>query len=75
MDTIRLTDPEVWLDQIFAAKAVTSGGVIRRSKMWVEAEIGLPRFEHAVRARGFHLIEAGSQLVVICHSGPISMRF
>jgi hypothetical protein len=28
-----------------------------------------------VRARGFHLIEAGSQLVVICHSGPINLRF
>jgi hypothetical protein len=75
MDTIRTANPEFWLDQVFAAKAVTQGGVIRRSKMWVEAEIGLPRFEQAVRARGFHLIEAGKQLVVICHSGPIHLRF
>ncbi len=75
MERIRQTDPDFWLDQIFAAKAVASGGVIRRSKMWVEAEIGLPRFEHAVRARNFHLIEAGQQLVVICHSGPIAVRF
>lgn len=75
MDTIRIHNPEFWLDQVFAAKAVTQGGVIRRSKNWIEAEIGLPRFEQAVRARGFHLIEAGSQLVVICHSGPIAVRF
>ncbi len=75
MDTTRIINPEFWLDQIFAAKAVASGGVVRRSRHWVESEIGLERFELAVRARGFHLIEAGSQLVVICHSGPIKMRF
>ena len=75
MEMIRHTNPEFWLDQVFAAKAVNTGGVIRRSKIWVEAEIGLARFENAVRARGFHLIEAGQQLVVICHSGPVSMRF
>ena len=75
MEPVRQTNPDFWLDQIFAAKVVTCGGVIRRSKMWVEAEIGLPRFEYAVRARGFHLIEEGQQLVIICHSGPIAMRF
>lgn len=75
MDTIRLHNPDFWLGQIFAAKSATSGGVVRRSKVWVQTEIGLERFELAVRARGFHLIEAGSQLVVICHSGPINLRF
>jgi hypothetical protein len=75
MDTIRLHNPDFWLGQIFAAKSATSGGVVRRSKHWVKTEIGLERFELAVRARGFHLIEAGSQLVVICHSGPINLRF
>ncbi|MGV8986293.1 MAG: N-(5'-phosphoribosyl)anthranilate isomerase [Cypionkella sp.] len=75
MDTIRHSNPDFWLSQVFSAKAVGSGGVIRRSKHWVEAEIGIDRFEHSVRARGFHLIEAGQQLVVICHSGPIALRF
>ena len=75
MDTIRITNPDVWLGQIFAAKAVATGGVVRRSRHWVQTEIGLERFELAVRERGFHLIEAGSQLVVICHSGPINLRF
>lgn len=75
MDTIRLSNADYWLEQIFSAKSVTSGGVVRRSRQWVEAEIGLDRFETAVRARGFHLIEAGAQLVVICHSGPVTMRF
>jgi hypothetical protein len=75
MDTIRLHHPDFWLGQIFAAKSATSGDVVRRSKHWVQTEIGLERFELAVRARGFHLIEAGHQLVVICHSGPIKVRF
>ena len=75
MDLIRQTNPDVWLEQIFSAKAVASCGVIRRKRSWVEGEIGLARFEQSVRSRGFHLIEAGPQLVVICHSGPITMRF
>lgn len=75
MDMIRQSSPDYWLDQVFSAKAVTSQGVIRRSRDWVATEIGLDRFEQAVRDRGFHLVEAGRQLVVICHSGPVIMRF
>jgi hypothetical protein len=75
MDTPRAVNPDLWLNQIFSAKSAASGGVVRRSRQWVEAEIGLDLFERSVRARGFHLIEAGSQLVVICHSGPIAIRF
>ncbi|WP_158514962.1 hypothetical protein [Nioella nitratireducens] len=43
-----------------------SGGVIRRRKADVEREIGLARLELAVRRRGFHLVEAGHQVVIIC---------
>ncbi len=49
--------------------------MIRRNRRWVEAEIGLSRFEQTLRTRGFHVIEAGQQLVVICHSGPITLKF
>ena len=75
MDMIRRTNPEFWLGQVFSAKSVANSGVIRRNRNWVEAEIGLDRFVQTVRARGFHLIEAGLQLVVICHSGPITLKF
>ena len=75
MDQIRYTNPDDWLEQIFSAKAASSRGVVRRNRNWVAAEIGLARFEAEVRARGFHLIEAGQQLVVICHAGPIFMKF
>ncbi len=75
METIRETNPQVWLDQIFSAKSAVTGGVVRRNRRWVEAEIGMDLFEQTVRARGFHLIEAGQQLVVICHSGKVTLRF
>ena len=71
----RQSGPEIWLEQIFSAKSARNQGVVRRSRRWIETEIGREYFEQAVRTRGFHLIEAGDQLVVICHSGPVFMRF
>ena len=75
MDIMRTHDPDYWLGKVFSAKSATDGGVVRRSRHWVETEIGIERFEKAVRARGFHLLEAGQQLVVICHSDPVTVRF
>ena len=65
------THPELWIEEIFAAKAVARGGVVRRSVIWVHREIGIPRFIDEVRARGFHLIEGGGQFIVICNPAPI----
>ena len=72
---IRTSGPEGWIAEIFSAKAVASGGVIRRHRGWVEREIGRDRFVAEVRARGFHLLETGEQLIVVCHRGPIRMHF
>lgn len=44
MQSHRITSLEVWIDQIFCAKAAMTGGVIRRSVDWVEREIGRDRF-------------------------------
>ena len=63
--------PESWIAEIFSAKAVARGGVVRRAIPWVEREIGRERFIAEVQARGFHLIECGSQYVVICNAGGI----
>ena len=75
MGIVRQINPDLWLEQVFSAKAAAAGGVVRRNRSWVATEIGLGRFEEEIRSRGFHLIEAGQQLVVICHSGPIRLRF
>jgi len=63
--------PDAWIAEVFSAKAVAKGGVVRRSVFWVEREIGRERFTEEVRARGFHMIECGNQYVVICNKGGL----
>jgi hypothetical protein len=75
MDIVRRADPEGWIDEIFSAKAVARGGVIRRDLRWIDREVGRERFMAEVRTRGFHLIESGDQWVVICHSGFFRVVF
>ncbi len=64
-----------WLDMIFEAKAARSGGVVRRKIAWVEREIGRDVFVTEVQRRGFHLIEAGNQFIVVCNQGPMRVLF
>ena len=70
METIiRQTTPEGWIAEVFDAKSVARGGVIRRDLRWIDREIGRERFIAEVRMRGFHLIETGGQRIVICNTG------
>jgi hypothetical protein len=64
-----------WIDQVFSAKAVRYGGVVRRSLRWIEAEVGREAFEAEVRRRGWHLAECNGQLVVFCTERPVRMLF
>jgi hypothetical protein len=73
MDVARHPAPEIWIAQVFAAKAVKRGGVIRRSVSLVEREIGRDRFVAEVQERKFHLLECGGQFVVVCNRNPIRM--
>ena len=71
---MELTDrdiPDHWIEQVFAAKAVTKGGIVRRAVPWVEREIGRERFLHEVEQRGFHLLECAGQFIVICSDAPV----
>jgi len=62
-----------WLDEMFSAKAVSHGGVVRRSVRDVEREVGRAAFIGEVRRRGFHLVECGGQFIVICNQGRIQI--
>jgi hypothetical protein len=64
---------QVWLDDIFAAKAVGKGGIVRRAVRDVEREMGREIFVREVRRRGFHLIECGGQFIVICNTGHMQI--
>ncbi|MBL3570230.1 N-(5'-phosphoribosyl)anthranilate isomerase [Rhodovulum sp. BSW8] len=63
----RRSVPDSWIASVFSAQAVAKGGVVRRSRRWVEREIGMERFVAEVQLRGFHLVECGGQLIVICN--------
>ncbi|MEY4985017.1 MAG: hypothetical protein RIR62_3283 [Pseudomonadota bacterium] len=75
MHTVRHTPPEPWIDEIFAAKTAMKGGVVRRNVDWVRREVGEERFFLEVRRRGFHLMRAGNQYLVICSADPVQILF
>ena len=50
-----------WLDQIFHAKSVGRGGVVRRKLCDVEREVG---------RRGFHMLQSGEQVIILCSPTP-----
>lgn len=60
-----------WLVHVLSAKAVATGGVVRRSIRDVEREVGRALFVQEVRRRGFHLVECGGQFIVICNQGQV----
>ncbi|WP_179379905.1 N-(5'-phosphoribosyl)anthranilate isomerase [Jannaschia marina] len=62
-----------WVAQLFGAKAASTGGVVRRKVRDVERKIGRTRLELEVRQRGFRLIEAGDQFIVICTRAPMQV--
>lgn len=71
---VRQANADYWVDQVFSAKQAR-GGVVRRAVPWVEREIGRDRFMREVRARGFHLLRAGEQFIVICDPRPVQILF
>lgn len=63
--------PEIWMRQIFDAKAAREGGVVRRKVRDVERMIGRPAFERELRRRGFHAVENAGQVVIFCNNEPV----
>ena len=64
---------DIWIDQLFSAQSARSGGVVRRKIADVERNVGRARLELEERRRGFHLIECGGQLVVVCSRADIRL--
>lgn len=62
-----------WMAQVFAARAVRTGGVVRRSLRWIEAEVGRDLFEQEVRRRGWQMVECNGQIVVFCTRAPLKI--
>ena len=59
--------PERWIVQLFSARAVAEGGIVRRSLADVERLVGRERFLSEIRRRGFRAVENAGQIVIFCN--------
>lgn len=62
-----------WIDQIFTAEAVAKGEVVRRNLADVIKFSTLAELQAEVKARGFHLIQNGDQLIILCNQGDVKI--
>jgi hypothetical protein len=61
-------DESAWIGRIFEAIAA-NGGIVRRSKADVRHYASEDALKRAVIRRGFHLLDIGTQYVIICRGG------
>ncbi|MFP4275111.1 MAG: N-(5'-phosphoribosyl)anthranilate isomerase [Paracoccaceae bacterium] len=59
---------DLWMRQIFDAKAARAGGIVRRSARDVDRIVGRPRFAAELRRRGYHAVENAGQIVIFCNA-------
>jgi hypothetical protein len=62
-----------WLARIFKAKQVREGNSVRRAKRDVERLISTELLISEVTKRGFHLLQIGTQYVVVCNKGQLQV--
>jgi hypothetical protein len=60
-----------WLDQMFQAAVKSRDGIVRRQKPDVRQYASFEDLLKEVRRRGWHLIEAGDQYIVICNETAV----
>lgn len=65
--------PDCWIIQLFPARTVADGGIVRRKMADVERLVGRERFLREVRRRGYRAIENGGYFVVFCNSEPVRL--
>jgi hypothetical protein len=63
-----------WTRQWFAAAQANRGGVIRRSRKDIDKYSSLPAVVNEARNRGWHVIETGNQVVLLCHEGELLLH-
>jgi hypothetical protein len=62
-----------WIDQIFDAQQVAKGGVVRRQRSDVDRLGPLDDLVAEVKRRGFHMVQIGDQLVILCNKGDLKV--
>ena len=62
---------EIWLQQMFEAKAARQGTIIRRKRRDIERSVGWERFEREILRRGYQAVENSGQIIIFCNCEPI----
>jgi len=70
---MRRLPPDLWMQQIFDAKAARQGGVVRRKMRDVERNVGRAAFLAEIQRRGFHAVDNSGQVVIFCNTAPIRL--
>ena len=65
--------PEIWLNDLFACRAVQQGAVIRRKARDIERFAGLGRILAEVDRRGIQPVQNGGGIVIFCNREPIRL--
>lgn len=65
--------PDRWIIQLFSAKSVAEGGIIRRKVDDVERLVGRRRFLQEVDRRGYHVVENAGQFIIFCNQEPVKV--
>ncbi len=63
-----------WIDQIFEADAAKTKGVVRRSLDDVNkygGKDGIKELKAEAKRRGFHVVQIGLQVVILCNRGEM----
>lgn len=66
-----IVPPEVWLRQVFSAKAARDGGIVRRSLRDIERVVGREALEDELRRRGYSAVINAGQVVIFCNREPV----
>jgi hypothetical protein len=65
------TDAEAYLRDVFGAKAVRDGKIIRRNLRDIERYVGRENFVAELHRRGFRAVENAGQMVIFCNAEPV----
>ncbi|QYZ70610.1 N-(5'-phosphoribosyl)anthranilate isomerase [Neotabrizicola shimadae] len=63
--------PDRWLVQLFTARTVARGGIVRRQVKDVERLVGRDNFLREVHRRGFRVVENAGHFVIFCNTDPV----
>lgn len=60
-----------WIDQMFSAQQVRGGGVVRRSIHDINRYASLEEVLQRVDDEGWHVVQIGDQVIVLCNTGDM----